>query len=45
MEGNAKTAVVVSQATAVVAGDSLLADVVEADTLSHGSIVAQVHGL
>ena len=24
--------------------DSLLADVVEADTISHGSIVAQVHG-
>ena len=36
VEGEAK-------AVAVVVGDSLLADVVEADTLSHGSIVAQVH--
>ena len=29
---------------AVMVRDSLLADVVEADTISHGSIVAQVHG-
>ena len=33
-----------AKAVAVVVGDSLLADVVEADTLPHGSIVAQVHG-
>lgn len=33
-----------SKAVAVVVGDSLLADVVEADTLPHGPIVAQVHG-
>ena len=33
-----------AKAAALVVGDSLLADVVEADTLPHGSIVAQVHG-
>ena len=33
-----------AKAVAVVIGDSLLADVVEADTLSHRSIVAQAHG-
>ncbi len=45
VEGDAKAAaVMVAKAAAVVVGDSLLADVVEADTLSHGSIVAQVHG-
>ena len=33
------------KAAAVVVGDSLLADVEEADVPSHGSIVARVHGL